>query len=557
MVPQVQIDKQLSASFLSQLNRQNLYFSFGGGVGDFGANLTAFAFEQQVFWIDAGVGFAGAENFGATRLLPNKDVMERFLPSFIILTHGHEDHIGAIPYLYDYLLPQTIFYLSSFTKTLLFSKFQENQQDAHKFRYVEIKKNQKIEMQNLIFYFFFLPHSIPQAFGVGIDLLQRADKTRLFYSGDFKLNGDEPRFSPKDLQNFSPVDFCFCDSTGSLSTGTAKHENELLGNFENYIANWKGRVFITVFSSHIQRIRTIVNLAHKHGRQLGILGYSIKNNLRNAFASKEFDIPMEQLRDPPNRKERSLWLVAGCQSEEGSSLYRLVRDQMQQLRLRRNDLLLFSASVIPGNDKAIFATLNLALQKGIKIVGIRQGDALLHTSGHGKTDEIAQLMDWLSPQEIIPIHGDMLHFKAFEHIVHKKDQLSILSSENIYKLNKKKIEPEKNLGCLNDNFIWVEQGEVHLDTFLFNQRAELSKHGVCTLVLQKSEKKIVSLSYVGVVSSAKLNADYPIVKKELEYLIEYFYSSAQNLKEKKLREKIDKIHLNHFKKSPWLQLVWI
>lgn len=557
MVPQVQIDKQLSAFLLPQLEKQNLYFAFGGGVGDFGANLTAFAFQKKVFWIDAGIGFAGAKNFGATRLLPNQDVMERFLPSFLILTHGHEDHIGAIPYLYDYLSSQTIFYLSPFTKNLLFSKFHENKQDPHKFRFVEIKKNQKIELDNLVLHFFFLPHSIPQAFAVGIDLLHGSHSTRLFYSGDFKLNGDEPRFSQKDLQNFAPVDFCFCDSTGALSKGMANHELELLGNFENYIANWKGRVFITLFSSHIHRIRSIVNLAHKHGRQLGILGYSIKNHLRSAFGAKEFDIPLEQLRDPSNRKERSLWLVAGCQSEKGSSLYRLVRDEMNQLRLRPNDLLLFSGSIIPGNDKAIFETLNLALEKGVKLVGVREADPLLHTSGHGKAEEISQLLDWLSPQKVIPIHGDMLHFKAFEDIVTDKQKLEILLADNIYKLDKEKVEPEKKLGHLEKNFIWVEHGELHLDTFLFSQRAELSEHGVCTVVLNESNQKIASLSYVGVVSSAKLNANYPMIKKELENMVEQFLSSFPKFKEKKLREKINKIHLHYFNKSPWIQILWV
>lgn len=569
MVPQVQISTTTELTEISQELAENaLLVSFGGGVGDFGANLTAFRFQETVFWIDSGIGFASHKTPGANRLLPNEEILKRFSPRYVIFTHAHEDHIGAVPYLYHYFEKGVTFFVSPYTHSALLSKFAENEQDHNKFNFVVINHNQEQKIEGIIFHFFFLPHSIPQAFGVGIQLPDKKN-TRLFYSGDFKLNGEEKRFSAEDLKKFAPVDYFFSDSTGALSANESEAEKDILPNLEEIIRDWEGRVFITTFSSHTHRVRSIFELAKKYSRPVGTLGYSIKNHLRSAFASKEFDIPVEHLRDPSPKNKRALWLVAGCQGDYGSSLYRLVRDQFSHLQLKKNDLLVFSASMIPGNDKAIYETLNLAAEKGVRILGVHGDDPLLHVSGHGKMKEIGTLLKWLEPACVIPIHGDALHFQAFERIVEKENlsaDLKILPASDVHIFTKHKITTHEKI---NQNFLWVDGMEIHTDVSLFDKRLELSESGICNLLLDQKTHRLVALNYIGTVSSNKMQELQNILFGKATEIIEQVFppntDSSNNMEEnsktekqeKKLKEKIYKMNYSFLKKTPYVNLIWV
>lgn len=559
MVPQVQINSK--NSFQENIHQQQddvLYFAFGGGVGEFGANLTAFHFRQTNFWIDAGAGFPATEQTGAERLLPSREVLSRFLPSYIIITHAHEDHIGAIPYLYKYLAQGTTFFLSPFSKAALFAKFRENEQDEKKFKFVEISENQTIETEDIVLSFFFFPHSIPQAFGVGLQL-NNADKTKIFFSGDFKLHQEEKRFSAKDLKNFARADYLFCDSTGALSAGVSGNEKEILPNLQRLITKWPGRVFVTTFSSNIFRIRELFVLAKKLSRPVGTIGYSIRNHLGIAFAAKEFDIPVQQLRDPSPKNKRTLWLVAGCQADAGSSLYRLVRGEIPRFKLTEEDLLIYSASKIPGNEKKIYQSLNLAVEQGVRVEGTREAEPSVHVSGHAKTDELKELITILRPHNLVPVHGDALHFQGFADLISELPKRNLPKLNKvawgvIYSLDKNGIRSFSKIG---HTFLCVEADEIHNDFSLFRRRLELAEQGICTLLVKEENFALVRLVYEGVASEKKLKGLQQKLENEIQMILESVLKSPTDKKEKRIREKLYKLNFTYLRKTPFIHLFWV
>ena len=551
--------EHLDLEIVTQLKKSktnDLSFAFGGGVGAFGNNFSLFHESDTTIWVDCGIGFSNHQTPGLRKKLPNIELMEVYKPTAIVLTHGHEDHIGAIIHIIDFIPPNTTFYLSKFTYSLLREKMDDNQVTHSQFNYEIIQRNNCIKINHFEVSFFFMPHSIPQAFSLG--LYSNKSKKKLYFTSDFKTQGDEPRFNKKDIEKYAPVDYLFCDSTGSLAQGKSPNESDIIFNIGQIIKDTPNRIFITTFSSQITRLSSIVKIAEEQNRPIGIIGYSIKAHLNAAFTANEFHIDPSSFNNPSPRNKNAIWLVAGCQADGNSSFSKLVRGEKGRFQIGEGDTLLYSGSMIPGNEEAIFHALNTLSYNGVRIIGIDQSDLKIHASGHGKQQDILQLLKWLKPKTVVPVHGDAIHFDAFENIISsEKIKTSIFkaSKNSVFRIEKhniSKIEFDFELKNL-----YMEEKEIHHDDLMYSRRISLNENGMCIVVIDKKNFSLVGLNYVAVVSQKLLEMFLPKLKEEIATTAKKIFNSASSRKDKRLKDKIYRINRQSLGKNPFVELILI
>lgn len=554
MVPLVPDNESGIVDYPARLKSDNLFISFGGGVGSFGTNFTVFHCLQTTIWIDVGAGFPNHHTPGLHKLLPNRQLFLAFKPSAIFLTHGHEDHIGALPHLYNVIPEKTPIYGSQFTLALLRHKIQDAGLKDDKFQFREIDYNCEITLPNFSVHTFFMPHSIPQVYSVGIKLHHKPFKA--YFTSDFKIQGQEKRHKPADIRKFGPVQYLFADSTGAMSSGVTSDETDVIKNLEKEIRAWEGRIFITTFASHVQRIRALYEIAQKTGREIGFLGMSVKTQWKAGFESGEISVPVQKMGMPSPAGKRSLWVVAGCQCDFGSSFYRLTHNEMERFHLNEKDLIIYSASMIPGNEGMIYECLNLAAAKGVKIIGLNREVEKLHTSGHGKAGDIQKVVSWLKPEKVVPVHGDPLHFYSFRDLLQEftTTKLEIAEESIIYELlpqGLRAVEKLERENCL------VEYAEIHYEKELYQVRKGMARGGICNIIISIETRRILKVDYVGATSRAFLKK----MQGKFESQIYNIYNGMApkpgtgNFPLKKFKEKIYRMHQETLGKSPEINLI--
>lgn len=551
MVPQVSADPAGIIDYPRRLEANQLYFAFGGGVGRFGTNFTAFHLNNSTIWIDVGAGFANHHTPGMDKNLPNRQLLLGFPPTAIFLTHSHEDHIGALPHLTEVIPAGTPIFASPFTTALITARLKDWGIDPARWDFRLIEQNSEMEIGPFRISTFFMPHSIPQCFSVGLEVDLPGGKKRIYFSSDFKLRGAEVRHNVQHIKKFAPVDFLFVDSTGSLNEGETIDEREIDESLERLISRIPGRIFITTFASQIERIKNIVRIAARLSRPVGFLGRSLKAQWEAAFISREVAAPLHLQKPPSYAAQNAVWLVAGCQADKNSSFSRLTQGTLAKMRLKRGDTLVYSASMIPGNEGKIFEALNLAAGAGVRVVGAT-GDTRVHASGHGKRGDIERLISYLKPRHILPVHGDALHFQAFlEFIDQKKLPVTVTEGHRIYALGDAPVLVES----VPDEICLVEASEVHFDTTLYRERNHMAEQGVCFVVLEPERFAVSAVSYVGVMSAQFQESMYPRLLHTAQQAAIAAAQSAPNNREKKLRDALDKVHRELIGKNPYIKIV--
>lgn len=538
-----------------QLQSDITYVAFAGGVGNFGANLAVVHCNGRTIWVDAGSGFGNASLPGVTKVLPHEQIVSDFIPDAIVLTHGHEDHIGAFTFLEEIIPDGTSIFASKMTLAMLKNRLKEHGIDQARFNIEKITENTKKELPGFHLHFFFMPHSIPQAFSLGIE--NKVNRDRLLFTGDFKLKGNEPRFRFDDFDTFKSLNYLFCDSTGSLSEGEAENDREVHKNLKKIISEHDDRIFISLFSSHIERVRAIFEIAAELGRPVGIQGYSIKAHIKAAYEAGELDFNTQDLRPPSEKNPKSIWLIAGCQSEKGSSFYRFAFDDRSRFRITDRDLVIYSASMIPGNEENIFAALNNIVNRGARVTGISKTDMKVHSSGHGKSQDLVKLIKKLKPATVIPVHGDPVHFDRFQQIVKEAGTASKVQkamNRNLYRLEKEALQLEMDYG---PSYTFVEDAEIHNDVSIYQRRIEMHTEGICNVIVDEQTFRLLALDYVGVCSQAMFEKKIATLKKDVKTILENYQGSNSKKKEKRLREKIFKLNMSHLKKAPYVNLLFI
>ncbi|MBA8960594.1 RNase J family beta-CASP ribonuclease [Rhodococcus opacus] len=384
-----------------------------GGIGEIGRNMTVFEHQGKLLIVDCGVLFPEDQQPGVDLILPDFRHIEDRMDDVeaVVLTHGHEDHIGAIPFLLR-LRPDLPVVGSRFTLALVAAKCREHRQRPN---LVEVVEGQRTDHGPFECEYFAVNHSIPDAIAVAI----RTDAGVVLHTGDIKLDQLPLDGRLTDLAGFSRlgdegVDLFLVDSTNAEVPGFVTPEREIGGVLDNVIGKAKQRVIVASFASHVHRIQQVVDVAHRYNRRVAFVGRSMVRNMQIAQDLGYLSVPdglVVDIDTAANLPDDRLVLIStGSQGEPLSALSRMARGEHRQINIRANDLVVLASSLIPGNENSVFAVVNGLAKRGATVV--TQQSAKVHVSGHASAGELLYLYNAVRPTNAMPVHGEWRHLRA-------------------------------------------------------------------------------------------------------------------------------------------------
>lgn len=388
-----------------------------GGVGEIGMNLAMYGFgpEDNREWIvvDMGVSFAGPEHPGADLILPDIRFLEAEKHNLrgIVITHAHEDHYGALLDLWPRLKAPV--YATPFTAGLLEAK-RQSEFGAPEIPMNIFKAGESFEIGPFKLEAIAVTHSIPEPVSLAIT----TPLGTVVHTGDWKMDPDpsmgplidEARFRALGDQGVLAL---VCDSTNAMREGESPSERQVGESLRELIENARGRVAITTFSSNVGRIRSITEAARDAGRQVLVVGRSMKRTIAVATELGYMEGLPEFLSEDDYGyipRENVVMILTGSQGEPRAALAKLARDEMRSIALSAGDTVIFSSRPIPGNEKAILDIKNKLIDQGIKLIS--DDDALVHVSGHPRRAELKRMYSWVRPKILVPVHGEAAHLVA-------------------------------------------------------------------------------------------------------------------------------------------------
>jgi len=382
-----------------------------GGLGEIGMNCMVLESAGSIVVIDCGLMFPSDFHYGVDVLIPRFETLlaQKEKIKGIVLTHGHEDHVGALPWLLPYV--DAPLYGSEFTLALLTSKLKEHNLNKY-VDLVPVSAGDRVEMGPFAFNFIPVCHSIINGFGLGIE----TPVGRIVHSGDFKIDPAPMDGQFTDLDAFARFSepgalLLLSDSTNIEREGVSLTEREIKSSLERVFKQATGRIIITLFSSHIQRMQEIFDLAALIGRKVAVNGRSLVNNINLARdlgymrIATDATCDLEDVAGLPD--DKIVLLVTGSQGEPLSVLTRIASGEHRQISIHQGDLVLMSSRIIPGNTRAISRVINNLYRKGAEVLYEKvQG---IHASGHAHRDELRTMLTTVKPKFFIPVHGEYRH----------------------------------------------------------------------------------------------------------------------------------------------------
>src|ERR1700712_1722010 len=402
----------------NNMGKQNeLVFLLLGGVGENGMNLALYGYgpkeHRQWIMVDCGVTFPGPDLPGVDLVLPDIRFLakERKNLKAIIITHAHEDHYGALNDLWPGLNVPA--YACGFTAGMLEAK-RSYEKSRGEIPITPFKAGDRVNIGPFSVEGVAVNHSIPEP----MSLMIRTPLGNILHTGDWKID-HEPSLGPlTDEARFRQLGdegilALMCDSTNAMRDGVSPSEKDVSASLRNIIENAEGRVAITTFSSNVGRIRTVAEAAEAAGREILLLGSSLK---RVANVARDVGL-MEGVKPFIAEDEygyiprdKVVIILTGSQGEQRAALAKLSRDEMRNVALSAGDIVVFSSRAIPGNEKAIGDIKNGLIEQGVQI--ITDNEALVHVSGHPRRNELQQMYQWTRPQVLVPVHGEPAHLVA-------------------------------------------------------------------------------------------------------------------------------------------------
>ena len=377
-----------------------------GGVGEFGMNMMVVACGDTAILVDAGVMFPEPELLGVDLIIPDLRPLQRFNIAALVLTHGHEDHIGAVPHVLEAVKGPV--YGTAFTLALVENKLAEEDEDVRR-RLVTVKPRERVTVGAFTIEFLRVTHSIPDCVAVAIHTPQGV----VIHTGDFKIDqtpidGELVDFHRLAELGASGVLALLSDSTNVDRRGFTGSEVEVTDAFEEIFTNAEGKIVVATFASSIYRMQILVDLAAQFDRRVAFVGRGVMDNSEIAQRLGYLRIPAGvQIRDSDVRSFPSqdvVCICTGSQGEPQAALPRIAIDDHRHVRLDPDDVVVFSAREIPGNEKAIGRVMNHIARRGAEV--IYEGIKHVHVSGHGSEEELKLMLSLVRPRYFVPIHGE-------------------------------------------------------------------------------------------------------------------------------------------------------
>ncbi len=456
-----------------------------GGLEQIGMNITAFEYEDSIIVVDCGLSFPEDDMLGIDLVIPDVTYLKNNLDKVkgFFITHGHEDHIGAIPYvLRDINVP---IYATKLTIGIIENKLQEHNM-MNKVKRKVVRYGQHINLGCFRVEFIKTNHSIQDAAALAI----YSPAGIVVHTGDFKVDYTPVFGDAIDLQRFGEIGkkgvlALMCDSTNAERPGFTNSERTVGKTFDNIFSEHTDtRIIIATFASNVDRVQQIINSAYKFGRKVVVEGRSMVNIISTATELGYLHIPentlidIEELKNYPD--EQTVLITTGSQGESMAALSRMAANLHKKVTIKPGDTIIFSSNPIPGNEKAVSNVINELFMKGAEVIF---QDA--HVSGHACREEIKLIYSLVKPRYAIPVHGEYKHLKAQASIARElgfdKEDIFILSSGNVLELdeNGAKVTEKVPVGAILVDGLGV--GDV--GNIVLRDRQHLAEDGIIIVVM--------------------------------------------------------------------------
>ena len=465
-----------------------------GGLGEIGRNMMLLEYKRKILIIDMGFRLPEEDMPGIDYIVPNISYLKGKEKNIlgIVFTHGHYDHIGAIPYLIKKIdgLPM---FASPLTRGIILKR-QEDFPLRPKLNIREIKDRSKIKLGPFKIEFLRMNHNIPDNLGLFIE----TPVGNIFHTSDFKFDENPINDLPTDFWKLKKIGkrkilLLMSDSTGAEEEGHSFSEKEILENLEKIFKRSTGRIIAATFASLINRIQQIITLSEKYGRKVVIEGYSMKTNveiskiLGYVKIKKKTKILTKEIVNYPDSKITIL--CTGAQGERSAALMRIVNKEHPSLRIKRGDTVILSSSVIPGNERTVQFLKDNILRQGAKVFHYRMMD--IHAGGHAQKEELKQMIKIIRPKFFLPIHGQysMLvnHGKLAKEMGLSEKNIVIAENGQVVNLNKKRIFIEKR--AIPSNYVMIDGlGIGDVGEVVLRDRQILAKDGMFVIVAVVDKK---------------------------------------------------------------------
>ncbi|MGJ3521544.1 ribonuclease J [Nitratidesulfovibrio sp. D1] len=383
-----------------------------GGLGEIGLNCQIWSTPDSMVLVDCGLMFPEDYHLGVDVVIPRFDhvLQNRHRVRGIVLTHAHEDHIGALPWLMPHL--KAPIYGSRFTLALVEHKLREHGL-ADRVELMPVSPDAPLTLGDMTFRFLPVCHSIIEGYALAVE----TPAGRVVHTGDFKIDPN-PLSGPgtdlalfRDFAGDQGVRLLLSDSTNIERDGHSLGEREIMDTFRQLFQEAEGRIVITLFSSHIQRIQEVFDLAREFGRKVVVSGRSLMNNIEIArnlgFLRAEAGMILDAVTMPPMADRDLVLLVTGSQGEPLSALSRIIMGEHKQLSIHRGDTVVMSSRFIPGNARAITKLINQLYRLGAEVYYDKVRS--IHASGHAHRDELRAMIEAVRPRHFVPVHGEYRH----------------------------------------------------------------------------------------------------------------------------------------------------
>jgi len=489
-----------------------------GGLDGIGRNMTVIEYGRDSIIIDIGLQFPEEDMPGIDYIIPNTAYLKdkKDMIRGILITHGHMDHIGAIPHSMGRLGNPTI-YTAPLTAGII-KKRQIDFPGAPKLNINEVNKNSKIKLGCFNIEFFHVNHNIPDGLGLVID----TPVGRIVHTGDFKFDHSPIGDEPADISRITEiankgVSVLMSDSTNSEKPGHSISEKDIQDNLEIIFKEAKGRIIVVTFASLISRIQEVINLSEKYGKKVLVDGYSMKSNVELAKKLKYIKANPGTLNKISSVKdftdEQTVILCTGSQGENNAVLMRIVNQEHKYVRIQKEDAVIFSSSAVPGNERSVQALKDTLWKQGARVYHYQMMD--IHAGGHAQVEDLKIMINLIKPKFFFPIHGNYymlkLHGEIAESLGIPKENIIVASNGNVVLLNEKSISLSKEQ--VPSNYVMVDGlGVGDVGQIVLRDRQELSKDGMFVIITSvdsrtgkvRGESDIISRGFVYLRESKEL-----------------------------------------------------
>ena len=456
-----------------------------GGMEQIGMNITAFEYEDSIIVVDCGLAFPSDDMLGIDLVIPDVTYLKQNIDKVkgFVITHGHEDHIGALPYILKEV--NVPVYGTKLTIALIENKLKEHNLLKNTKRKV-IKHGQSINLGCFRIEFIKTNHSIADASALAI----YSPAGVILHTGDFKIDYTPVFGEPADLERFAELGkkgvlALMCDSTNAIRPGFTPSEKTVGKTFDNIFADHKfNRIIVASFASNVDRVQQVINSAAKYGRKVVVEGRSMVNVIGTASELGYIDIPegtlidIDQLKNYPD--EQTVLITTGSQGESMAALSRMAGSTHKKVSIKPTDVIVLSSTPIPGHEKAVSKVINELAMKGAEVI-----NQDTHVSGHACQEEIKLIYALVRPKYAIPVHGEYRHLMAQKNLVQAmgipKDNIVIMSSGDVVELGQESwgiVDHVQAGGILVDGLGVGDVGNIVL-----RDRQNLAQNGIIIVVL--------------------------------------------------------------------------